>query len=152
METVRTRASESIVFGLKSTKKSTKVVKKRWRICSGTGDRGFESRRFDQKKKDFPCGSPSFFAPSRCTDLDTVALATWVRILRAERVELARKRQACEYSPSAKYPYFSNTRLIPSHIHQDTRRTPRDTFPFPSSRWPHHTPQNENATAHTEYR
>ena len=44
-----TRASESIVFGLKSTKKSTKVVKKRWRICSGTGDRGFESRRFDQR-------------------------------------------------------------------------------------------------------
>ena len=49
METVLTRASESIVFGLKSIKKSTKVVKKRWRICSGTGDRGFESRRFDQK-------------------------------------------------------------------------------------------------------
>ena len=112
---------------------------------SGTGDRGFESRRFDQKirlsledslifnfrdsnlkvlrrlaniviarrsslppstpcllrarrekqlstvlslaypplrpkKKDFPCGSPSFFAPSRCTNSDTVALATWVRI------------------------------------------------------------------------
>ena len=46
------------------------------------------------RKKDFPCGSPSFFAPSRCTDLNTVALATWVRILRAERVELARKRQA----------------------------------------------------------
>ena len=41
METVLTRASESIVFGLKSTKKSTKVVKKRWRICSGIGDRGF---------------------------------------------------------------------------------------------------------------
>ena len=32
------------------------------------------------KDKDFPYGSPSFFAPSRCTDLDTVALATWVRI------------------------------------------------------------------------
>ena len=49
METVRTRASESIVFGLKSTKKSTKVVKKRWCICSGTGGREFESRHFDQK-------------------------------------------------------------------------------------------------------
>ena len=35
METVLTRASESTVFGLKSTIKSTKVVKKRWRICSG---------------------------------------------------------------------------------------------------------------------
>ena len=51
VETVLTRASESIVFGLKSTTKSTKVVKKRWRICSGTGDRGFESRRFDQKDR-----------------------------------------------------------------------------------------------------
>ena len=49
METVLTRASESTVFGLKSTRKSTKVVKKRWRICSGTGGREFESRHFDQK-------------------------------------------------------------------------------------------------------
>ena len=49
METVRRGASESIVFGLKSTKKSTKVVKKHWRICSGTGGREFESRHFDQK-------------------------------------------------------------------------------------------------------
>ena len=46
------------------------------------------------KNEDFPCGSPYFFALSRCTDLDTVALATWVRILRAERVEFTRKRQA----------------------------------------------------------
>ena len=44
METVRTRASESIVFGLKSTKKSTKVVKKRWCICSGHHHRS--RRRF----------------------------------------------------------------------------------------------------------
>ena len=35
METVLTRVSESIVFGLKSIKNSTKVVKKRWRICKG---------------------------------------------------------------------------------------------------------------------
>ena len=49
METVRRGASESTVFGLKSIKKSTKVVKKRWRICSGTGGREFESRHFDQK-------------------------------------------------------------------------------------------------------
>ena len=39
VETVLTRASESTVFGLKSTIKSTKVVKKRWRICSGTSGR-----------------------------------------------------------------------------------------------------------------
>ena len=41
METVRRGAPESIVFGLKSTKKSTKVVKKRRLICSGTGGREF---------------------------------------------------------------------------------------------------------------
>ena len=41
VETVRTRASESIVFGLKSTEKSTKVVKKQWRICSGRRSRKF---------------------------------------------------------------------------------------------------------------
>ena len=35
VETVRRGASESIVFGHESPKKSTKVVKKRWRICSG---------------------------------------------------------------------------------------------------------------------
>lgn len=51
METVRTRASESIVLGLKSTKKSTKVVKKRWRICSGPRGRKFESCHSDQKHK-----------------------------------------------------------------------------------------------------
>ena len=50
METVRTRASESIVFGLKSTKKSTKVVKKRWRICSGRRSRKFESCHLDHKE------------------------------------------------------------------------------------------------------
>ena len=49
VETVLTRASESIVFGLKSTKKSTKVVKKRWRICSGRRSRKFESCHLDQK-------------------------------------------------------------------------------------------------------
>ena len=41
METVLTRASESIVFGLKSIKKSTKVVKKRWRICSGPNSHSY---------------------------------------------------------------------------------------------------------------
>ena len=48
---MRRGASESIVFGLKSTKKSTKVVKKRWRICSGRKGREFESRRLDQFKR-----------------------------------------------------------------------------------------------------
>ena len=57
VETVRTRASESIVFGLKSIKKSTKVVKKRWRICSGPRGRVFESPHSDQKK--FTDGLPS---------------------------------------------------------------------------------------------
>ena len=51
VETVLTRASESTVFGLKSTKKSTKVVKKRWRICSGRGSRRFESCHLDHKEK-----------------------------------------------------------------------------------------------------
>ena len=49
VETVLTRASESIVFGLKSIKKSTKVVKKQWRICSGRRSRKFESCHLDQK-------------------------------------------------------------------------------------------------------
>ncbi|MBQ9761364.1 MAG: hypothetical protein IJW16_08465, partial [Clostridia bacterium] len=48
---VRRGASESIVFRLKSTKKSTKVVKKRWRICSGPRGRWFESSHSDHKKK-----------------------------------------------------------------------------------------------------
>ena len=47
VETVLTRASESTVFGLKSTIKSTKVVKKRWRICSGRRSRKFESCHLD---------------------------------------------------------------------------------------------------------
>ena len=46
------------------------------------------------KKEGLPLRESFFFAPSRCTDLDTVALATWVRILRAERFKLACKRQA----------------------------------------------------------
>ena len=50
METVRTRASESIVFGLKSTKKSTKVVKKQWRICSGLNHRS-RRRIFEKSRK-----------------------------------------------------------------------------------------------------
>ena len=54
METVRRGASESTVFGLKSTKKSTKVVKKRWCICSGTGGLEFESPHFDQKENRQP--------------------------------------------------------------------------------------------------
>ena len=62
-----TRASEITVFGLKSTKKSTKVVKKRWRICSGTGGREFESRHFDQKKRTAPCEWFSFLS-KRCYD------------------------------------------------------------------------------------
>ena len=51
VETVLTRASESTVFGLKSTIKSTKVVKKRWRICSGRRSRKFESCHLDHKEK-----------------------------------------------------------------------------------------------------
>jgi len=56
---VRTRASESTVFGLKNTKKSTKVVKKRWRICSGRRSRKFESCHLDQNQK--RKARPSFF-------------------------------------------------------------------------------------------
>ena len=65
VETVRTRASESIVFGLKSIKKSTKLVKKRWRICSGRWSREFESRRLARERaKNFAL---SFFCvPQRC--------------------------------------------------------------------------------------
>ena len=55
METVLTRASESIVFGLKSTKKSTKVVKKRWCICSGRRSRRFESCHLDQIERGWLC-------------------------------------------------------------------------------------------------
>ena len=33
----------------------------------------------------------------------------WVRIRRAERVELARKRQASVYSPKAKFPFSSSS-------------------------------------------
>ena len=41
VETVRTRASESILFGLKSTEKSTKVVKKLSSYASGRRSRKF---------------------------------------------------------------------------------------------------------------
>ena len=51
VETVLTRAPESTVFGLKSTKKQTKVVKRLLRDASGTGGLEFESPHFDQKKK-----------------------------------------------------------------------------------------------------
>ena len=33
---------------------------------SGTGDRGFESHRFDQKRESHPCGDSLFFGQSRC--------------------------------------------------------------------------------------
>ena len=33
---------------------------------SGTGDRGFESHRFDQKRESHPCGDSLFFDQSRC--------------------------------------------------------------------------------------
>ena len=47
---MRTRTSKSIVFGLKSTKKSTKVVKKHWRICSGLNHRS-RCRIFEKSRK-----------------------------------------------------------------------------------------------------
>ena len=52
METVRKRAPESIVFGLKSTKKQIKVVKRLLRDASGRRGRKFESCHLDQKKRD----------------------------------------------------------------------------------------------------
>ena len=50
VETVRTRASGSTVFGLKSTQKSTKVVKKWWRICSGLNHHA-RRRIFEKSRK-----------------------------------------------------------------------------------------------------
>ena len=51
VETVRTRASESIVFGLKSPEKPCKSRKKSVQICLGRRCRRFESCHSDQKSK-----------------------------------------------------------------------------------------------------
>ena len=59
---------------------------------------------FDQKKKDFPCGSPSFFAPSRCVDLDTVALATWVRISHPKIWKFAFKAKGADIFAAGENP------------------------------------------------
>ena len=51
METVLTRASESIVFGLKNTEKPCKSSKKSVQICSGRRSRKFESCHLDHRSK-----------------------------------------------------------------------------------------------------
>ena len=99
VETVLTRASESTVFGLKSTKKSTKVVKKRWRICSGRRSRKFESCHLDHKKQ--ASLADACFLCHGCV-VELGCEATQVRLPRAGRVELARKLQAAVTSPTAK--------------------------------------------------
>ena len=92
-----TRASESTDFRHKSTEKSQKSLKNQVCNSSGTGDRGFESRHFDQKRTGSPCGCLFFFGLSGVLARPS-CVATWVRILSAERVKQACKRQATVYS------------------------------------------------------
>ena len=104
METVRRGASESTVFGLKSTIKSTKVVKKRWCISSGTGGREFESRHFDQKKRTAPCEWFSFLS-KRCYDSNLSCVARCEFAYHTRRSEsLLSRRRGRIYSPLAKIP------------------------------------------------
>ena len=118
METVLTRASESIVFGLKSTKKSTKVVKKRWRICSGRRSRKFESCHLDHKES---------------TALVAVLSLCLCVAVRIAQPQAAQGKFACKLERKSAGLGATNRRSAPScHLDQKSPWKPRFARAFRS--------------------
>ena len=98
VETVRTRASGSTVFGLKSTQKSTKVVKKWWRICSGPRGRWFKSSHSEYKKSHvcLPDKRGIFWTKCACGTRSTPSVReAMLRIVKCLRAHVAHFTSRC---------------------------------------------------------
>jgi len=103
VETVRTRASESIVFGLKSPQKSQKSLKNQVCNSSGRRSRRFESCHLDHKESTALAAVLSLCLGWRGGEHDLRSKCRFAFAARRSASSLVRRR-ACKSSRNARIP------------------------------------------------